>query len=67
MKGTINRLLKKSEYGWLYDDIAEGTEVYKYYGATYGCIGYDGVAVTLEQNKIPFFEVPNDVVVWEDE
>lgn len=35
-----------------------GTIVYQYRGATYGVIGYGGLAVTLEDGVGPFGEIP---------
>ena len=38
--------------------VRPGTAVYRYNGHTYGCIRPGGIAVSLEPNQTPFFEVP---------
>lgn len=52
------RLVTMEECPWLDDDVERGTVVYRYSGVTYGCIGPDGLAVTLEPDTTPFFELP---------
>lgn len=64
MKGITNRFLNmKENYSGV--PINPGTEIYRYDGHTYGCISPDGVAVSFEDGKTPFFEVPADSVDWE--
>ena len=47
------------ECDWLQATIKKGSIVYKFYGATYGCIGPDWIAITLrEDGKNPFLELP---------
>ena len=59
MQYYLNRDVTKKECPWLDEDLKGGTVVYKFYGATYGCIGPGGVAVTFHSDgDIPFFEVP---------
>ena len=55
------RRVTKTECHWLDEDLPAGIKVYEYRGCTYGCIGA-GIAVTLEPNKTPFFEIPRDAV-----
>ncbi len=63
--GVLNRKLLKADYKWLKRDFEEGEKVYRFTGATYGCISGDGIAVTLNENgDNPFFEVPDDSVDW---
>jgi hypothetical protein len=57
----LTRDVTTKECFWLDADLPAGTEVHVYDGCTYGCIGA-GIAVTLEPNKTPFFEVPRDAV-----
>jgi len=59
MKTT--RTITKQECHWLDADIPVGTTVHEFTGCTYGCIG-DGIAVSLEEGKTPFFEIPADAV-----
>ena len=56
--GRVTRLVMMEECPWLDNDVEAGTIVYRYYGATYGCIGPEGVAVTLCEDVPPFFELP---------
>lgn len=42
--------------------VTVGTTVYRFHGYTYGCIGFGGIAVSLEPDTHPFFEVPADAV-----
>jgi hypothetical protein len=62
-KGRLTRKLTTKEYPWLPKDLEKGTVVYRYFGYTYGVIG-SGIAVTLQPDKTPFFEVPADAVEW---
>ena len=50
----------QSECSWLARDYTKGEELFQYYGATYGCITPDGVAVTEQPDQTPFFEMPLD-------
>ena len=61
-KFKIRRKLTTNECHWLDNDIEKGTIVYHYGGATYGCISAVGIAVSMEPNKEPFFEVPFSAV-----
>ena len=58
----VNRKLTTLEYPWLPRDLEEGTILFLFFGPTYGCVSYTGIAVTEELNKEPFFEVPNNTV-----
>lgn len=62
----LTREVTKAECPWLNTDLADGTEIFRYYGYTYGCVGPLGVPVTLVPNATPFFEVPRDAVGWVD-
>lgn len=63
MKLVVTRDVPISECDWLKEDIKAGTIVYKFYDATYGCIGMNGTAVTFNENgDYPFFELPWDSV-----
>lgn len=61
MKGTI---LFDLHDEWN-DGVKAGDVVYRFDGYTYGCISPGGIAVTMEPDKHPFFEVPAISVVWE--
>jgi len=56
------REITTQECPWLDDDIPEGTEVFLYHGCTYGCISSNGIAVSLVEGQVPFFQVPTDSV-----
>ena len=57
-KYTVNYDVTPDECPWLHETVEKGTIVYKFYGATYGCIG-SGIAVTLsKEGDNPFFEMP---------
>lgn len=60
-KYRVTRLVSQSECKWLDFDVAKGAVVYEFQGHTYGCIS-DGVAVSIEPNKNPFFELPEDSI-----
>ena len=65
MKSTKVKLLqnmKVNDYGWLHRDLNIGEEFYLYTDVTYGCISINGIAVTEEWNKKPFFEIPKELV-----
>lgn len=42
--------------------VAAGEVLYKYFGATYGCVSPAGVALTQEPGQTPFFEFPWDAI-----
>ena len=58
----VTRDISTKECNWLEETITKGTVVYGFYGATYGCIGPRGVAVSFEEEKNPFFELPRDAL-----
>ncbi len=64
MKYRVKRLITIKECDWLDNDVPEGTVVYSFHGATYGCISYKGTAITFhspdEKIDNPFFELPRD-------
>lgn len=62
MKTT--RDVTKAECHWLDSDIPAGTEVFRYSGCTYGCVGA-GLACTFEKGATPFFELPRDALPTE--
>ncbi len=51
-----------AECNWLPRIYTVGEIVYKYFGATYKCIGKNGSAFCEVPDQIPFFELPNDAV-----
>ena len=57
------RTVTPEECHWLERIYEVGEIVYRYYGATYNCIGKNGSAFSKVINKIPFFELPNDAVL----
>lgn len=61
-KYLVTRDVEPSECNWLKETVKKNTILYKYQGPTYGCISWSGVAVTAEQDKTPFFEMPYDVL-----
>jgi hypothetical protein len=62
-KLKTTRTLTVEQHPWLDNDIKQGTTVYRYFGNKYGCIGPNGIGVTLVEGKEPFFEVPIDSVI----
>lgn len=64
--GVVKKDLSPDEYDWLTHTIPKGTMVYRFYGQTFGSISDDGVAMSLEPDKNPFFEVPKDLIEWKD-
>ena len=58
MTYEVIREISKEDWPWLDSDIPEGSKLYRYYGHTYGCISFSGMAETWEKDKEPFFEVP---------
>ena len=61
-KLRMTRNVTQAECKWLDRDLKEGEVVFEYDGHTYGCVTPTGVAVTMQRNKLPFFEVPGDSV-----
>lgn len=57
-KFRVSRNVSREECHWLDEDVPEGTTVYLYSGPTYGCVSGAGMAVSLEQDQTPFFELP---------
>jgi hypothetical protein len=57
------RDVKRTECPWLDRDMRAGERVYAYFGATYGCIGPYGIAVTFKKNTKPFFELPSKALI----
>jgi hypothetical protein len=52
----------KKECHWLDEDMKKGSFVYRYEDCTYGLISPGGVAVTLIDGELPFFELPFDAL-----
>jgi len=50
------------ECPWLTETLLPGTLVYLYPGATFGCCGPDGIAVSWTFGQEPFFELPRTAV-----
>lgn len=63
MKYKLIRDVPREECWWLDEDLKKDDEVFKYYGATYGCVSYNGIACTLIEGETPFFEVPSDALI----
>ncbi len=63
-KIKLTRTLTVAEFPWLQNDLLEGTELFVFTGPTYGCISKNGIAVSLEYNQTPYFEVPKEFVVY---
>ena len=57
----VIRNLTNIECPWLPENVNKGDIVYEFGGCTYGCIE-EGVAVSKEKDKSPFFEVPWNAV-----
>jgi len=64
-RAVVTRDVTTGECDWLPQDIIAGTILYEYEGYTYGCIE-EGVAVTLEEDKTPFFEFPKEALEFVD-
>lgn len=59
----VTRTVTTHECPWLTEAVLEGTEVFEYRGADYGCINWlTGIAVTRQPHSAPFFEVPRNAV-----
>jgi hypothetical protein len=54
---TLNRDILRSAHRWLKRDFRKSEKFYLYRGYTHGCIGDEGVPLSLDGNS-PFFEVP---------
>jgi hypothetical protein len=58
-KYKVKREVTRTECPWLHENINEDTIVYRCVQWTYGCIGPNGIAVTLDKDGgYPFFELP---------
>ncbi len=62
IKVKLIQNMKVTDYKWLHRDLSVGEEFFIYKEVTYGCISRNGIAVTEELNKNPFFEIPKDLV-----
>jgi hypothetical protein len=62
MRFTLKRDVTKKECHWLDEDMKKGSFVYRYDDYTYGLISPGGVAVTLIDGELPFFELPFDAL-----
>lgn len=62
MEYEVTRDVTVSECNWLDNDIKKGTIVYRYHGATYGCVSPYGIACTMEKDKTPFLEIPRNAL-----
>lgn len=58
----ITRHVLRTECPWLKRDYVAGETVFRYWGATYGCVSPSGTPVTIVEGEIPFFELPNDAL-----
>lgn len=58
---TVTRTVTPDECHWLSEPVVMGTQVFRFYGLTYGCIGPDGIAVS-DYGDYPFYELPRDAV-----
>lgn len=65
MRGVLCYTLEQATYPWLPKTWKRGKHVFEYHGHTYGCISPDGVAVSEVEGKGPFYEVPENSVLWE--
>jgi len=61
MKYILIREVTPFECPWLEETILKGRVVEEYKGATYGCIGSEGLACCYWQ-KGPFFELPKSAL-----
>jgi hypothetical protein len=62
-KFKTTRDINSEECHWIDEPVKEGTEVYEYFGHTYGCISSSGMAVTLKEGELPFFELPYNSLI----
>jgi len=51
------RPVDRAECPWLDRDFSRGERVYRFDGATYGCVSPSGMACSLD-GETPFFELP---------
>lgn len=63
-KGQMRRTVTKKECPGLDENLEKGETVFEYKGHKFG-IHDQGIAVTRESGKIPFYIVPEDAVEWE--
>ena len=61
---VLCRNVSKTECSWLTETLAAGTVLWRFHGHTHGVLSHKGVAVTLDYNREPFFEVPMNAVWW---
>lgn len=61
MRLTLIKDVLKKDYKWLKQDFKKGEVLYLFTGETYGCIGENGIACSLDGN-LPFFELPTTVL-----
>lgn len=60
---TVTRTVTTDECPWLTMTFYPGDEIFKFNGATYGCINWaKGFAACLVPGETPFFEFPLDAV-----
>jgi len=63
VKFQLTRDVTQTECDWLRKTFKKGDIVYKFYGATYGCISPNGIAITEDSNGgNPFIELPRDAL-----
>lgn len=62
MTGILTRDVTRQECPWLGRDLAKGEEVYEKCGLVYGVIDIPIVGEPCE--AWPFFELPDDVILW---
>jgi hypothetical protein len=62
MKLILTRDVSRLECPWLDADMVKGQSVWTYEGCTYGCVSSNGRAVSKEEGKTPFFELPRDAL-----
>lgn len=59
----LMRDVTKTECRWLDRDMTKGQIAFEYIGHTYGVVNTrTGIAVTLEADQTPFFELPRDAL-----
>ena len=58
----VTRDVTQTECPWLDRDFKTGETVYRYDGATYGCISGHGIAVTEKSGEDPFMEFPRSAL-----
>jgi len=63
--GVMLRTLTKEECPWLDKTLPESMAVFEFVGDTFGVITEAGIAVSLEPNSYPFYQVPFSAVGWE--